>query len=86
MEQTQYNLLFRWFIGLSMGDAVWVPTIFTKNRERLTKASVAKTAATMAATAATSKVRAAAVTRTSPAPTPMLGCTAKATTPADCAT
>lgn len=35
MEQTQYNLLFRWFIGLSMDDKVWVPTVFTKNRERL---------------------------------------------------
>jgi transposase len=35
MEQTQYNLLFRWFIGLSMDDSVWVPTVFTKNRERL---------------------------------------------------
>jgi transposase len=35
MEQTHYNLLFRWFIGLSMDDAVWVPTVFTKNRERL---------------------------------------------------
>lgn len=37
MEQTQYNLLFRWFIGLAMDDAVWVPTVFTKNRERLIK-------------------------------------------------
>ena len=35
MEQTQYNLLFRWFIGLSMDDTVWVPTVFTRNRERL---------------------------------------------------
>jgi transposase len=35
MEQTQYNLLFRWFIGLSLDDVVWVPTVFTKNRERL---------------------------------------------------
>jgi len=35
MEQTQYNLLFRWFIGLSMDDPVWVPTVFTKNRQRL---------------------------------------------------
>ena len=35
MEQVQYNLLFRWFIGLSMDDAVWVPTVFTKNRQRL---------------------------------------------------
>jgi transposase len=37
MEQVQYNLLFRWFIGLSMDDSVWVPTVFTKNRERLIK-------------------------------------------------
>ena len=35
MEQVQYNLLFRWFIGLSMEDSVWVPTVFTKNRQRL---------------------------------------------------
>lgn len=35
MEQIQYNLLFRWFVGLSMDDAVWVPTVFSKNRERL---------------------------------------------------
>ena len=35
MEQTRYNLLYRWFIGLAMDDAVWVPTVFTKNRERL---------------------------------------------------
>jgi len=30
MEQTQYNLLFRWFIGLAMDDAVWVPTVNTQ--------------------------------------------------------
>lgn len=35
MEQTRYNLLFRWFIGLAMDDPVWVPTVFTKNRQRL---------------------------------------------------
>ena len=35
MEQVQYNLLYRWFIGLAMEDGVWVPTVFTKNRERL---------------------------------------------------
>ena len=35
MEQTQYNLLFRWFFGLSMDDTVWVPTVVSKNRERL---------------------------------------------------
>ena len=31
----QYNLLFRWFVGLGIDDAVWVPTVFTKNRDRL---------------------------------------------------
>src|ERR1700722_20035385 len=36
-EQIQYNLLFRWFVGLTMDDAVWVPTVFSKNRERLIK-------------------------------------------------
>jgi transposase len=35
MEQMQYNLLFRWFVGLEMDDAVWDVTVFTKNRERL---------------------------------------------------
>jgi len=35
MEQSQYNLLFRWFVGLSMDDSVWMPTVFTKNRKRL---------------------------------------------------
>ena len=35
MEQARYNLLYRWFIGLAMNDTVWVPTVFTKNRERL---------------------------------------------------
>ena len=34
-EQMQYNLLFRWFVGLGIDDAVWVPTVFTKNRDRL---------------------------------------------------
>jgi transposase len=37
MEHAQYNLLYRWFIGLSMVDTVWVPTVFSKNRERLIK-------------------------------------------------
>ncbi|MBI3448187.1 MAG: IS5 family transposase [Acidobacteria bacterium] len=35
MEQLDYNLLFRWFVGLTQSDAVWAPTVFTKNRERL---------------------------------------------------
>jgi transposase len=35
MEQLDYNLLFRWFVGLEMDDRVWDVTVFTKNRERL---------------------------------------------------
>lgn len=31
----QYNLLFRWFVGLGIDDQIWVPTVFTKNRDRL---------------------------------------------------
>ena len=31
MEQMNYNLLFRWFVGLGVDDAVWVPTVFIKN-------------------------------------------------------
>src|SRR5258708_26670770 len=42
MEQVQYNLLFRWFIGLSMDDPIWDPTVFTKNRERLLKGDIAQ--------------------------------------------
>src|SRR5213592_73666 len=41
MEQLQYNLLFRWFVGLNMDDAVWVPTVFTKNRDRLLEGDIA---------------------------------------------
>jgi transposase len=42
MEQLNYNLLFRWFVGLDMDDAVWDVTVFTKNRDRLLKAEVAR--------------------------------------------
>jgi transposase len=35
MEQLDYNLLFRWFVGLSPDDPIWDATVFTKNRERL---------------------------------------------------
>jgi transposase len=42
MEQLNYNLLFRWFVGLNMDEAVWEVTVFTKNRERLLKADVAR--------------------------------------------
>src|SRR3989440_3794734 len=42
MEQINYNLLFRWFVGLSIDDAVWDATVFTKNRDRLLEADVAR--------------------------------------------
>ena len=41
MEQLHYNLLYRWFVGLGVDEPVWVPTVFTKNRERLLQAEVA---------------------------------------------
>ncbi|MGC1449569.1 MAG: IS5 family transposase [Candidatus Sulfotelmatobacter sp.] len=41
MEQLDYNLLFRWFVGLNMDDAIWDCTVFSKNRERLLQADVA---------------------------------------------
>jgi len=42
IEQLDYNLLFRWFVGLGIDDAVWVPTVFTKNRDRLLEGDVAQ--------------------------------------------
>jgi transposase len=42
MEQLQYNLLFRWFVGLNMDEPVWVPTVFSKNRDRLMNGDVAE--------------------------------------------
>ena len=41
MEQLQYNLLFRWFVGLNMDEPVWVATVFTKNRDRLLEGEIA---------------------------------------------
>jgi transposase len=41
MEQLDYNLLFRWFVGLTIDEAVWDPTVFTKNRDRLLAGEVA---------------------------------------------
>src|SRR5438034_11783059 len=40
MEQLDYNLLLRWFVGLSPDDPIWDPTVFTKNRERLEEGDV----------------------------------------------
>jgi len=42
MEQLEYNLLFRWFVGLEMDDRVWDVTVFTKNRDRLLGGDVAE--------------------------------------------
>jgi transposase len=42
MEQMDYNLLFRWFVGLNMDDPIWDVTVFTKNRERLMRGEVAE--------------------------------------------
>ena len=42
MEQLEYNLLFRWFVGLSANEPVWHPTVFTKNRDRLLEGVVAE--------------------------------------------
>ena len=41
MEQINYNLLFRWFVGFSMDDKVWNHSVFTKNRDRLLEGEVA---------------------------------------------
>lgn len=42
MEQLDYNLLFRWFVGLGIDDPVWDVTVFTKNRDRLLAGEIAK--------------------------------------------
>ena len=42
MEQLDYNLLFRWFVGLALDDPIWDATVFTKNRERLLRGDIAR--------------------------------------------
>lgn len=42
VEQLDYNMLFRWFVGLTMDDRVWDPTVFTKNRVRLLDGEIAE--------------------------------------------
>ena len=42
MEQLDYNLLFRWFVGLNPDDPIWAPTVFTKNRDRLEDGNIAE--------------------------------------------
>jgi transposase len=41
-EQLDYNLLYRWFVGLTPDDPVWVPTVFTENRDRLLGGRIAE--------------------------------------------
>jgi hypothetical protein len=41
LEQLEYNLLLRWFVGLSLNEPVWHPTVFTKNRDRLLEGEIA---------------------------------------------
>ena len=42
MEQLDYNLLFRWFVGLAADDPIWDATVFTKNRQRLLEGDIAR--------------------------------------------
>src|SRR5664279_4041627 len=42
MEQLDYNVLYRWFVGLNMDDAIWDVTVFTKNRERFLNGDIAE--------------------------------------------
>ena len=42
IEQLEYNLLFRWFVGLNMDEEVWVPTVFSNNRDRLLEGDIAE--------------------------------------------
>src|SRR3954452_11630902 len=42
MEQLDYNILFRWFVGMDMDEPVWAPTVFTKNRDRLLNQDIAR--------------------------------------------
>jgi transposase len=42
MEMLAYNLLFRWFVGMNMDEDVWVPTVYSKNRDRLLAGNIAE--------------------------------------------
>jgi transposase len=42
MEQLDYNLLFRWFVGMDMDEPIWSDTVFTKNRDRLLNQDIAR--------------------------------------------
>ncbi len=42
MEQLDYNILFRWFVGMDMDEPIWAPTVFTKNRDRILNQEIAR--------------------------------------------
>jgi transposase len=42
LEQLNYNILFRWFVGINMDEPVWHATSFTKNRDRLLESDIAR--------------------------------------------
>jgi transposase len=42
MEEIDYSMLFRWFVGMNLDEEVWDPTVFTKNRDRLLDGDVAR--------------------------------------------
>ncbi len=42
IEQLEYNLLFRWFVGLGMDERIWDHSTFSKNRDRLLEATIAR--------------------------------------------
>jgi transposase len=42
MEQLDYNLLFRWFVGMDLDEPIWAPTVFSKNRDRLLNQEIAR--------------------------------------------
>src|ERR1700744_1404271 len=42
MEEIDYSVLFRWFVGMNMAEPVWDATVFTKNRDRLLEGDVAR--------------------------------------------
>ncbi len=41
-EELDYNLLFRWFVGMDMDEPIWAPTVFSKNRDRLLNQEIAR--------------------------------------------
>ena len=79
VERIEFDLLFRWFVGLGVDDAVWDATTFTKNRDRLLAGDVA---AKLLATVLAQRARRASARRTAPVRRPMRAATAGKTSTA----